>query len=251
MTDLNKARVESEARQADSAITDGAATGRPPSPFASFAGYQRLQQRRSEARSLGVDATFFATHDGVNRNIITCEGRELINFSSYNYLGLSGHPQVSEAARAAIDRYGTSVSASRIVAGQIPLHEELECSIADFIGSEEALVFVSGYGANVAAISHLFGHRDLVIHDALAHNSIVTGCQLSGARRMRFAHNDWDALDTLLTRHRNTYQRALIVVESLYSMDGDITDLTRAIEVKKTPRCLADGGRSTLPRCTR
>jgi 8-amino-7-oxononanoate synthase len=208
-------------------------TERQPSPFAKFPGYQKLLKRKAEAAASGIDVTFFAAHEGVNANIVSYAGREYVNFSSYNYLGLSGHPQVSEASKAAIDRYGTSVSASRIVAGEIPLHGELERSISDFIGTEESIVFVSGYGTNVAAISHLFGRRDLVIHDSLAHNSIITGCRLSGAKRMSFPHNDWDALDTLLSKHRGEYQRVLIAIESVYSMDGDIADLNRAIELKK------------------
>ena len=208
-------------------------TERRPSPFAKFPGYQKLLKRKAEAEASGIDVTFFAAHEGVNANIVSYAGREYVNFSSYNYLGLSGHPQVSEASKAAIDRYGTSVSASRIVAGEIPLHGELERSIADFIGTEESIVFISGYGTNVAAISHLFGRRDLVVHDSLAHNSIITGCRLSGAKRMSFPHNDWEALDKLLSKHRGEYQRVLIAIESVYSMDGDIADLNRAIEIKK------------------
>ena len=202
------------------------------SPFEDFAGYQRLLKRKQEAQQSGIDVTFFAPHEGVNANIVTYNGTEYINFSSYNYLGLSGHPQVSEAAKAAIDRYGTSVSASRIVAGQIPLHDQLEKTIADFLGVEESIVFVSGYATNVATISHLLGRRDLVIHDSLAHNSIVAGCRLSGAKRLSFPHNDWEALDKILSEHRDKYQRALVVIESVYSMDGDIADLSRAVEVK-------------------
>jgi len=212
---------------------DSNSVERRPSPFAKFAGYQKLLKRKAEAKESGVDVTFFAAHEGVNANIVSYGGREYVNFSGYNYLGLSGHPQVSEASKAAIDRYGTSVSASRIVAGEIPLHGELERAIADFIGTEESIVFVSGYGTNVAAISHLFGRRDLVVHDSLAHNSIITGCRLSGAKRMSFPHNDWDALDKLLAKHRGEYQRVLIAIESVYSMDGDIADLNKAIEIKK------------------
>ncbi len=208
-------------------------TERRPSPFAKFPGYQKLLKRKAEAQASGIGVTFFAAHEGVNANIVSYNGREYVNFSSYNYLGLSGHPQVSEASKAAIDRYGTSVSASRIVAGEIPLHGELEKGIANFIGTEESIVFVSGYGTNVAAISHLFSRRDLVVHDSLAHNSIITGCRLSGAKRMSFPHNDWDALDDLLTKHRDEYQRVLIAIESVYSMDGDIANLDRAIALKK------------------
>ncbi|HEY5789316.1 MAG TPA: aminotransferase class I/II-fold pyridoxal phosphate-dependent enzyme, partial [Gammaproteobacteria bacterium] len=127
----------------------------------------------------------------------------------------------------------TSASASRIVSGQIPLHSELERAIADFIGVEDSLVFVSGYGTNVTTIGHLFGHKDLVVHDALAHNSIITGCRLSEARRLSFAHNDWYELDALLGKHRHDAKRAMVAIEAVYSMDGDIADLPRAIATKR------------------
>lgn len=216
-----------------SAGTRVAPKERRRSPFEDFPGYQRLLKRKQEALQSGIDVTFFSPNEGVNANIVSSNDREYTNFSSYNYLGLSGHPQVSEAAKAAIDRYGTSVSASRIVAGQIPLHDQLEKTIADFLGVEEAIVFVSGYATNVTTISHLLGRRDLVIHDSLAHNSIVTGCRLSSAKRMSFPHNDWQALDNILSLQRDRYQRVLIVIESVYSMDGDIADLGRALEIKK------------------
>jgi len=199
-------------------------------PFSKFTGYQKLVKRQEK---LGGVPTLFAVHEGVNANVASYAGKEYVNFSSYNYLGLSGHPKVSEAAKAAIDRYGTSVSASRILAGEIPLHGELERSIANFIGVVEAIVFISGYGTNVTTIDHLFGRRDLVIHDSLAHNSIITGCRFSAAKRMSFPHNDWDALDKILGKHRSEYHRVLIVFEALYSMDGDIADLNRAVELKK------------------
>src|SRR5205085_12585747 len=102
-----------------------------------------------------------------------------INFASYNYLGLNGHPEVNAAAKAAIDRYGTSVSASRLVAGERAIHRELERRIADFLGVEDAVVFVSGHATNVTAIGHLLGAKDLLLHDALIHNSVLVGAALS------------------------------------------------------------------------
>ena len=107
------------------------------------------------------------------------DGRELINFSSYNYFGMSGDPTVARAAKDAIDRFGTSVSASRLVSGEKTVHRELERAIADFIGTEDAIVFVGGHSTNESTIGHLFGPGDLILHDALAHNSIVQGCILS------------------------------------------------------------------------
>jgi 8-amino-7-oxononanoate synthase len=148
----------------------------------------------------------------------TINGRRCINFAGYNYLGLSGHPDVSAAAKAAIDRYGTSASASRMAAGQISLHLELEREIAATLGVDECATFTSGYSTNVTVIGHLFGPKDLLIHDSLIHRSMFTGCQLAGGRRLRFPHNDWQALDRILADNRRKYRYALVLVEGVYSM---------------------------------
>jgi 8-amino-7-oxononanoate synthase len=165
-------------------------------------------------------------------------GRELINFSSYNYVGMSGDPVVVRAVQEAVERYGTSVSASRLVSGQKPLHRDLETAIARFLGTEDSIVFVGGHSTNETVIGHLLGASDLVLHDALAHNSILQGCILSGARRRPFPHNDWDAVDRLLAQYRHEYRRVLIVIEGVYSMDGDIPDLPKFIEVKRRHKAL-------------
>ncbi|HVW35674.1 MAG TPA: aminotransferase class I/II-fold pyridoxal phosphate-dependent enzyme, partial [Pirellulales bacterium] len=157
----------------------------------------------------------------------------LINFSSYNYIGMSGEPFVSQAAKDAIDRYGTSVSASRLVSGEKPLHRELEQAISRLIGAEDSIVFVGGHSTNETTVGHLFGPGDLILHDALAHNSIIQGCILSGARRRPFPHNDWRAVEQLLSDLRGDYRRVLIAIEGVYSMDGDIPDLPRFIDVKR------------------
>jgi len=225
--------------KSDGAAVDSAAASqrgaakRAPGPFANHPGYLLLRKRFEEAERRNIIVPFFQPHDGVNGNVVRWEGHECVNFSGYNYLGLSGHPEVSRAARDAIDTYGTSASASRIVSGQIPLHADLEREIADFLGVEDSIVFVSGYGTNVTTIGHLFGHKDLVVHDDLAHNSIITGCRLSEARRLSFAHSDWDDLDRLLEKNRAKAKRALVAIEAVYSMDGDIADLRRAVEVKQ------------------
>jgi 8-amino-7-oxononanoate synthase len=175
---------------------------------------------------------YFRLHEGIARDTSVIGGREYINFSNYNYLGLSGHPSVRDAVSAAVDRYGTSVSASRMVGGERPIHRDLEKALAEVHGTEDALVFVSGYGTNVAVISHLFGPRDLILHDALIHNSVIMGAMLSGARRMPFRHDDWQAVDDILRRHRRDYERVLVVVEGIYSMDGDFPDLPSFVEIR-------------------
>ncbi|MCL8013212.1 aminotransferase class I/II-fold pyridoxal phosphate-dependent enzyme [Streptomyces sp. AS02] len=161
------------------------------------------------------------------------DGRELISFSGYNYLGLATHPQVSEAVKEAVERCGTSASASRLLSGSRPLHVQLETELARTLGTEDAITMVSGHATNVTVIGHLVGPGDLIVHDALAHDSVLQGCRLSGATRRPFPHNDPAALDDLLARVRHQYRRVLVVVEGVYSMDGDIAALPDLIEVKR------------------
>jgi len=198
--------------------------------------YQQLRILNEGAEKLGVGNPFFRVHDGLAGATTVIDGDTFANFSSYNYLGLGGHPEVNAAARAAIDRYGTSASASRLVSGERPIHGELERALADVHGVDDCVVFVSGHATNVSTIGHLFGPKDLIVHDALIHNSALLGSQLSGARRIPFAHNDWEALDQLLTQCRLQYERVLIVVEGLYSMDGDVPDLPRFVDIKRRHR---------------
>jgi 8-amino-7-oxononanoate synthase len=144
---------------------------------------------------------------------------------------MSGDPVVSRAAKEAIDRFGTSCSASRLVSGEKTIHRQLEKAIAAWLGVEDAVVFVGGHATNETTIGHLFRSGDLILHDALAHNSIIQGAMLSGARRRAFPHNDWRTLDQILHDVRHVYHRVLVVIEGVYSMDGDFPDLPRFIEV--------------------
>jgi len=199
-------------------------------------GYRQLQLMTEGAARLGLAPPFFKAHEGIAGARTRIAGREYLNFSSYNYLGLNGHPQVSAAARAAIERYGTSVSASRAVAGERPLHRELEQALAAAYGADDAVVFVSGHATNVTLIGYLFGPRDLVLHDELIHNSTLQGIALAGAQRRPFAHNDPQSLAAALAQERRRFERVLIVVEGIYSMDGDFPDLPRLIEIKRRHR---------------
>ena len=201
--------------------------------FTTLPGYREVRLQRAAAETLGIGNPFFRVHDERAGSTTRIDGRSFDNFSSYDYLGLNGHPSVSTAAKAAVDRYGTSPSASRVVAGERPVHGELERALAAHYGQDSCAVFVSGHATNVNAIGSLMGPRDLIVHDALAHNSILTGATLSRAERRSFAHNDIDALDTLLTQLRPQFQRVLIVVEGLYSMDGDCPDLPALVALKK------------------
>lgn len=204
--------------------------------FDQHPGYQQLRILNEGAAKLGIDNPYFRAHEGLAGATTVIDGRSFINYSSYNYLGLAGHREVNAAAKAAIDRYGTSASASRLVSGERPIHRELEQELAELHGVEDCVVFVSGHATNVSTIGQLFGPKDLVVHDALVHNSILMGIQLAGARRMPFAHNDFEALDRLLGQCRLQYERVLIVVEGIYSMDGDFPDLPRFVEVKRRHR---------------
>lgn len=195
--------------------------------------YLRLQQNLEMTKKPGATNPYFTVHEGITNDRTTIGGREYINWCSYNYLGMSGDPVVIEAARRAVTKYGTSVSASRVVSGQKPVHVQLEEAIADFIGTESSIVFVGGHSTNETVIGHLFGAGDLILHDGLSHNSILQGAMLSGARRRPFRHNDWQECNRILEEVRNEYRRVLIVAEGVYSMDGDYCDLPRFVDIKK------------------
>ena len=126
-----------------------------------------------------------------------------------------------------------SFSASRLVAGERPIQRELEEALADVYGVEDCVVFVSGHATNVSTIGYLFGSKDLVVHDALIHNSVLEGIKLSGSARRSFPHNDLKALEDLLAEIRDQFERVLIVVEGHYSMDGDVADLPALIDIKQ------------------
>lgn len=194
--------------------------------------YQQLRIINDGAARLGIKNPFFKLHDGIAGATTKIGGQEYINYASYNYLGLSGDRRVAHAAKMAIDQYGTSVSASRAVSGERPVHRELERAIADVYGVDDSIVFVSGHAANVTTIGYLFGPKDLVLHDELIHNSVLQGMLLSGAKRLPFPHNEWEVLDQILNQQRQYFERVLIVIEGIYSMDGDYPDLPRFIEIK-------------------
>ncbi len=201
--------------------------------FGEMPEYRQLQQSMQLLQSTGLPNPFFNVHQRVTNDTTMIDGKEMINFSSYNYLGMSGDPEVSQAAKDAVDKFGTSVSASRLVSGEKSVHGDLERAIADFIAVDSAIVYVGGHSTNETTIGHLFGPGDLIVHDALAHNSIIQGAILSGARRRPFPHNDWEALDQLLNEVRHEYRRVLVAIEGVYSMDGDYPDVPKFIEVKQ------------------
>ncbi|NVY96321.1 aminotransferase class I/II-fold pyridoxal phosphate-dependent enzyme [Lactobacillus sp. DCY120] len=204
-----------------------------PQDVTQIANFPEVQEFTAYLESQEGHNPYFKTNAGLPLNRMTIANEEYINFSTYNYLGLNGQAEVVAAGKRAIDQYGTSVSGSRLLSGQIKLHQELEETLANFIGVDAALVQVGGHSTNVNMIGNIVGEEDLIIHDQLAHNSIVEGARLSHAMRRSFKHNDLKSLERILQRLRDNYRRVLIVVEGAYSMDGDLCPLPELIALKK------------------
>ncbi|MCG9026696.1 aminotransferase class I/II-fold pyridoxal phosphate-dependent enzyme [Laribacter hongkongensis] len=233
-------KVGADGTAPQTAATRSLYRAKVPEAFTRFdrhPGYEKMLVPKAMADRLGLRNPFFIPHDGVAGAITCINEREFINFSSYNYLGLAGHPAVNKAAKDAIDRYGTSASASRLVAGERPIQRELEEALAELYEVEDCVVFVSGHATNVSTIGYLFGPKDLVIHDSLIHNSVLEGIKLAGSTRRSFPHNDTQVLDAILAEIRHQFERVLIVVEGHYSMDGDIPDLPALIDIKRRHGC--------------
>lgn len=190
------------------------------------------------AESMGLQNPLFACHDQAAKATTVIGGKEYINFSTYDYLDLNAHPEITAAVAETAAKFGTSAGASRLVGGERPQHRALERAFADLYEVEDAIVYVSGHATNVSTIGFMFGARDAIFHDGLAHNSLVQGAVLSGAARYSYAHNDCVSLEQMLEKHRASHKYAVIVTEGLFSMDGNIPDLPRLIELKKKYNCM-------------
>jgi len=201
-------------------------------------GYQDIALRVQMVEAMGMKNPYFDLHEGTARNISVVDGREVINFSSYNYLGYSGDPRVLEATEASVRKYGTSVSASRVASGERPFHRDLEAALAKANDCEDALVFSGGHATNVNTIGHLFGPKDLILHDELIHDSCLQGIKLSGAARRAFVHDDPADLERQLKKLRGHYEKVLILVEGVYSMDGDIAKIPEYVALREKYHCL-------------
>lgn len=219
------------------AANDGAKTGSALTgdrfDVSALEGYREVNLVEEAAGFLGIDNPYFRVHEGIAADETVIGGQRYLNFSSYNYIGLNGDPRIADAAKAAIDRYGTSVSASRLVSGERPLHRELEQALARIHGAEDSIALVGGHSTNVTVIGQLLGRNDVIVHDSLIHNSVVQGSILSGARRIPFTHLDPDAADKALRDNRPRHGRALLVIEGHYSMDGDVPDLGAFVSVAR------------------
>jgi 8-amino-7-oxononanoate synthase len=200
--------------------------------FTDLSIYKSIERYKKVGRALHIDVPFFWTQDAHRGTSTVIAGKQCLNFAICDYLGLSQHPAVVDAAKSALDEYGTCVSASRMVGGELPLHQAFEAEIADFCGTEAALAFVSGHAANVSTIGTVMGEDDLIVVDEFVHNSAIVGAKLSKATCRQFRHNDLDALADVLRRSRSAHRNALVVVEGCYSTEGDIPDLPRLIDIK-------------------
>lgn len=208
--------------------------------------YQHFLQRQQELISSG-DNPYFLCHESPLLDTGIVDGHKVLEFGSYNYAGMSGRKEVKEAAKAAIDFYGTSASGSRLLAGEKKVHQDLEREIADWKHTEDAIVCVGGHSTNVTFVGNFCGKGDLILYDALAHNSIEQGCRLSDAVARPFPHSDIAALETILKAQRSYYRKVLIVIEGVYSMDGDIAPVPDFIRLKKQYGCflMVDEAHST------
>jgi 8-amino-7-oxononanoate synthase len=212
-------------------------TMRHDTSFESLPAYQQLRTQRALADALQVGFPFYRAHDVRAGAQSVIAGKPVVNFASYDYLGLNAHPEITKAVAQAAETWGTSVSASRITAGERSFHRELERELADIYEAEDSLVFVSGHATAISTIAAVLGPKDLILHDSLIHNCVVVGAQLSGATRRPFPHNDLDALNDILAATRDRFERVLIVVEGLYSMDGDGPELSRLVDLKEQYDC--------------
>ncbi|MBQ9941804.1 MAG: aminotransferase class I/II-fold pyridoxal phosphate-dependent enzyme, partial [Christensenellaceae bacterium] len=197
--------------------------------------YKALQARFEQSLANGGEECnpYFVPHDSVIRDTSMVNGQEVINLGSYNYAGMSGHPETVAAAIEAVQKYGTSASGSRTLAGEKTLYQELEATIAKWKHTEDAIVLTGGHATNQTFVGNFCGEGDLILYDTLSHNSIAQGIQLSRAESKAFPHNDVAALETMLKNIEGKYKKVLIVIEGVYSMDGDIAPVPEFVRLKK------------------
>ena len=198
--------------------------------------YKKIRVRKEETLRDGFNP-YFIPHDSVVRDTSVIHGRTVINLGSYNYLGMSGHPETEQAAIDAIKEYGTSASGARVLAGEKTIYQELEKDIAAWKHTEDAIVCTGGWATNVAFVSCFARRGDLIVYDALSHNSLVEGIRLSEADRKVFDHNDLEQLEKILRKVEGRYNKVLIIVEGVYSMDGDIAPIPEFVRLKKQYQC--------------
>ncbi|MDQ2939774.1 MAG: aminotransferase class I/II-fold pyridoxal phosphate-dependent enzyme [Actinomycetota bacterium] len=203
----------------------------PVDVFEKARSHDRLEQL--EAAKENDLLPYFRLLESAAGPVVEMEGRETIMLGSNNYLGLTGDPRVKQAARDALETYGTGLTGSRLLNGTTPLHLELESELADWMGTEDAIVSTTGYQANLGCIGTILEPGDTVICDSGDHASILDGCRLSGARLRPFRHNRMDKLETMLERSGDDGGGVLVVVDGVFSMEGDVCDLPAIVELCK------------------
>jgi 8-amino-7-oxononanoate synthase len=176
---------------------------------------------------------FFRPIEETFAGTVVSDGKKRVMIGSNNYLGLTHHPRVMEAAKKAIDTYGTGFTGSRFLNGNTKLHEELEYTLAKFLGKEAALVFATGFSANQGALSCLVGKNDVIYSDQENHASIIEGTKSASGATLKFRHNDMADLENILKKTREQYQGAIIVADGVFSMSGDIIDLPQVYHLAK------------------
>ena len=231
-TSWNK-RLAATVGRWSAARSDSEVDSYPGNGFTDLPAYKSLRNYEKVGSMLGVETPFFRTIQEAHGNFTEIDGAERLNFAWCDYLGLNQHPAVAQAMKDAIDRFGPCTSASRMVAGETPLHQELEREVAEFLGVEASLLFVSGHAANVSTIGSVMTEDDLIVHDEFVHNSAVIGMRLSRATTVSFPHNNFDQLEAILRRERAKHRNCLVIIEGLYSTEGDVTDLRRVVELKE------------------
>ena len=214
-------------------LSDEHTAARKVSSFEESLEFKEFVMREDELSINNIENPFFIPHDSALKDVSVVRGKQVINFGSYNYLGFSGHPETTKAAKEALDRYGVSTSGSRLIAGEKPIHQQLELAIAHWKHTEDAIVCVGGHSTNVTFIGNFCGKNDLILYDALSHNSIRQGCQLSASDTRAFPHNDFKALEYMLKTVRPKYEKILVIIEGVYSMDGDIAPMHEFVRLKK------------------
>jgi 8-amino-7-oxononanoate synthase len=204
--------------------------------FAKVRGHERAEQLRA-AREADL-LPYFRILESAAAPVVTMEGAERVMLGSNNYLGLTGDERVKQGARDALERYGTGLTGSRLLNGTIDLHLQLERELAEWMGTEEAIVFTTGHQANVGTLGTLLAPGDTVIADSADHASILDGCMLSRAKLRPFRHGRLDKLEKMLQRSADDGGGVLVVVDGVFSMEGDVADLPRIVEL-----CKAHGAR--------
>jgi 8-amino-7-oxononanoate synthase len=209
------------------------APARPSPSFAEHPAYLEITRGRALTRLAGLRDPYYRRHEGRAGPHTRLDGRALLNFTSYDYLGLNGHPEVLAAHREAAERFGTTVSGSRLTSGEREVHAALEAALAETYAAEAGLLFVSGHATPASLFQAILGPGDLILHDALMHNCAVVGAAGVRCHRRAFRHNDLDHLERMLARSRHEHGHVLIVTEGLFSMDGDGAPLEALLRIKE------------------